>query len=138
MVDVDEREEATLNVQLNNPSMQGDWDFDKLANMAEEFDLDLADDCGFTETDIDLMFDGDDRFSQLFQSKEAEDLRKSVEKVKNAKTASIERMKEKDCIDWFVVIVFDTQQKKIDFLKEISIPKYEQYITEDQVRRIAK
>ena len=137
-VEVDEREEATLNVQLNNPSMQGDWDFDKLANMAEEFDLDLSEDMGFTETDIDLMFDGDDRFSQLFENKEVENLRESVQKVKDAKSASIERMKEKDCIDWFVVIMFDTQEKKIDFLKEISIPKYEQYITEEQVRRIAK
>lgn len=138
VVDVDEREEATLNVQLNNPSMQGDWDFDKLANMAEEFDLDLSEDMGFTDTDIDLMFDGDDRFSQLFESKESEDLRGAVEKVKQAKSASIERMKEKDCIDWFVVIVFDTQEKKIEFLKKISIPKYEQYITEDQLMRILK
>ena len=30
VVDVDEREEKILNVQLNNPSMQGDWDMDKL------------------------------------------------------------------------------------------------------------
>lgn len=138
VIDVDEREEAALNVQLNNLSMQGDWDFDKLANMAEEFDLDLKEDMGFTETDIDLMFDGDDRFSQLFESKEAEDLREKVQKVKEAKASSVERMKEKNCIDWFVVIVFDTQEKKINFLKEISIPKYEQYITEDQVRRICK
>lgn len=118
--------------------MQGEWDFDKLANMAEEFDLDLKDDLGFTELDIDLMFEGDDRFSQLFENKEVEDLRGAVENVKNTKAASIERMKEKDSIDWYVVIVFDNQDKKNDFLKEISIPKYEHYITEDQVRRIQK
>lgn len=138
VVDVDEREEAALNVQLNNPSMQGDWDFDKLAMMAEDFDLDLKDDLGFTETDIDFMFEGDDRFSKLFESKEAEDLRGAVEKVKESKSKSIERMKEKDNIDWYVVIVFDNQEKKDDFLKEISIPKYERYITEDQVRRLSR
>ena len=138
VVDVDEREEAALNVQLNNPSMQGEWDFDKLDMVTDDFDLDLKDDLGFTELDIDLMFEGDDRFSQLFENKEVEDLRGAVENVKNTKAASIERMKEKDCIDWYVVIVFDNQEKKNDFLKEISIPKYERYITEDQVRRIAK
>lgn len=138
VVDVDEREEAALNVQLNNPSMQGEWDFDKLAMMADDFDLDLKDDLGFTELDIDLMFEGDDRFSQLFENKEVEDLRGAVENVKNTKAASLERMKEKDCIDWYVVIVFDNQDKKNDFLKEISIPKYERYITEDQVRRLAR
>lgn len=136
VVDVDEREEAMLNVQLNNPSMQGEWDFDKLAMVADDFDLDLKDDLGFTELDIDLMFEGDDRFSQLFENKEVEDLRGAVEAVKNTKAASIERMKEKDNIDWYVVIVFDNQDKKNDFLKEISIPKYERYITEDQVRRL--
>lgn len=85
VVDVDEREEAALNVQLNNPSMQGDWDFDKLANMADEFDLDFKDDLGFTETDIDLMFEGDDRFSQLFESQEAEDLRGGCPESKRLK-----------------------------------------------------
>ena len=85
VVDVDEREEAALNVQLNNPSMQGEWDFDKLANMAEEFDLDLSDDLGFTETDIDFMFEGDDRFSQLFQTQEGENMRGDLEKVKQAR-----------------------------------------------------
>lgn len=138
VVDVDEREEAALNVQLNNPSMQGEWDFDKLAMMADDFDFDLKDDLGFTELDIDLMFEGDDRFSQLFENKEVEDLRGAVETVKNTKAASIERMKEKDNIDWYVVIVFDNQDKKNDFLKEISIPKYERYITEDQVRRLTR
>ena len=33
VIDVDEKEEAILNVHLNNPSMQGDWDLDKLAEM---------------------------------------------------------------------------------------------------------
>ena len=138
VVDVDEREEAALNVQLNNPSMQGDWDYDKLAMMAEEFDLDMKEDMGFTELDVDLMFEGDDRFSQLFENKEVEDLKGAVQEVKNTKAASLERMKEKDSIDWYVVIVFDNQDKKNDFLKEISIPKYERYITEEQVRRLAK
>ena len=85
VVDVDPREEAALNVQLNNPSMQGEWDLDKLANMAEEFDLDLSTDMGFTESDIDFMFEGDDRFSQLFQTKEAADIGAQIEDIKAAK-----------------------------------------------------
>lgn len=82
---MDEREEAALNVQLNNPSMQGEWDFDKLAMMSEDFDLDLKDDLGFTDTDIDFMFDGDDRFSQLFDSQESEDERGKLEEIKDAR-----------------------------------------------------
>lgn len=138
VVDVDEREEAALNVQLNNPSMQGEWDLDKLANMAEEFDLDLSEDLGFTESDIDFMFEGDDRFSQLFETKEGENMRGDLEKVKKARKQSVENLKERNNINWFTVIVFENEADRDAFMKEISIPKYEQYITEEQVRRITK
>lgn len=136
VVDVDEREEAALNVQLNNPSMQGEWDLDKLAFMSEEFQLDLKDDLGFTETDIDFMFEGDDRFSQLFDTQEGENMRGDLQKVKDARKQSVENLKDRNNINWYTVIVFETEADREAFMKEISIPKHEQYITEDQVRRI--
>ena len=138
VVDVDEREEAALNVQLNNPSMQGEWDLDKLANMSEEFDLDLSEDLGFTESDIDFMFEGDDRFSQLFETKEGENMRGDLEQVKAARKESAEKLKERNNINWFTVIVFESEADRNAFMKEISIPIHEQYVTEEQVRRIIK
>lgn len=138
VVDVDEREEAALNVQLNNPSMQGEWDLDKLANMTEEFDLDLSEDLGFTESDIDFMFEGDDRFSQLFEAQEGENMRGDLQKVKEARAKSVENLKERNSIDWYTVIVFENEADHDAFMREISIPKYKKYITEDQVRRIVK
>lgn len=138
VIDVDEREEAALNVQLNNPSMQGEWDLDKLANMTEEFDLDLSEDLGFTESDIDFMFEGDDRFSQLFNTQESEDVRGDIEKVKEARKKGMERVKERGEINWYTTIVFETEKDRDAFMKEISIPKYERFITEDQVRRISR
>lgn len=136
VVDVDEREEAALNVQLNNPSMQGEWDLDKLAMMAEDFDLDLSADMGFTESDIDFMFDGDDRFSQLFETQEGENMRGDLENVKKARKENVDKMKEKNSINWYTVIVFENEEERNAFMKEISIPKHERYITEEQVRRI--
>lgn len=138
VVDVDEKEEAALNVQLNNPSMQGEWDLDKLANMAEEFDLDMSEDLGFTESDIDFMFEGDDRFSQLFNTQESENVRGDIEKVKEARKKEMERVKERGEINWYTTIVFETEKDRDAFMQEISIPKYERFITEDQVRRISR
>lgn len=138
VVDVDEREEATLNVQLNNPSMQGEWDIDKLASISEEFDLDLGDDLGFTDSDIDFLFEGDERFSELFDTQEKENMRGDLEAVKAARKESAERLKERNSIDWFTVIVFENEDARNQFMKEISIPKHEKYITEDQVRRLAR
>lgn len=130
VVDVDEREEAALNVQLNNPSMQGEWDLDKLANMAEEFDLDLSADMGFSESDIDFMFEGDDRFSQLFETQEGENMRGDLDKVKEARKKSVENLKDRNNINWYTVIVFENEEDRNNFMREISIPKHEQYITE--------
>ena len=138
VVDVDEKEEATLNVQLNNPSMQGEWDLEKLAMISEDFDLDLGEDLGFTETDIDFMFEGDERFSNLFDTQEKEDMRGDLEAVKDARKQSAENLKERNSIDWFTVIVFENEADRNEFMKEISIPKHEKYITEDQVRRLAR
>lgn len=138
VVDVDEREEAALNVQLNNPSMQGEWDLDKLAGISEEFDLDMSDDLGFTQTDIDFMFDGDERFSQLFESEEGEKMRGDLEAVKAARKESAEKLKERNSIEWYVGIVFETKEDRNRFLREISIPVHEQYVTEEQIRRISQ
>ena len=138
VIDVDEREEAALNVQLNNPSMQGEWDLDKLANMTEEFDLDLSKDLGFTESDIDFMFEGDDRFSQLFETKEGEHMRDALDNVKEARKKSVENLKERNSIQWFTTIVFETEKDREAFHQAISVPKYEQYITEEQVRRLCR
>jgi hypothetical protein len=138
VADVDEREEAALNVQLNNPSMQGEWDLDKLANMTEEFDLDLSEDLGFTDSDIDFMFEGDDRFSQLFETVEGEKMRGDLEKVKAARKQSVDNLKDRNNINWYTVIVFENETDRDAFMKEISIPKYEKYVTEDQVRRITR
>lgn len=138
VVDVDEREEAALNVQLNNPSMQGEWDFDKLAMMSEEFELDLKDDMGFTETDIDFMFEGDDRFSQLFETKEGEHMRGALDAVKEARKESAEKLKERNNIEFFTVIVHENEKDRENFMKEISMPIHEKYITEEQLRRLLK
>lgn len=138
VVDIDEREEAALNVQLNNPSMQGEWDLDKLAMMSEEFDLDLSDDLGFTETDIDFMFEGDERFSQLFETQEGENMRGDLEKVKAARKEGQERLKERNNIDFYTVIVFENEDDRKAFMQAISVPISEKYITEDQLMRITK
>lgn len=76
VIDVDEREEAQLNVQLNNPSMQGDWDLDKLAIMADDFSLSM-DDLGFSKEDAAFLFDGDDRFTELYNTTEANEVKKN-------------------------------------------------------------
>lgn len=137
VIDVSEREEAEINVQLNNPSMQGDWDFDALADLAEGFDL-TFDDMGFSDTDIDLMFDGDDRFSTLFDVPEAEESKEAIQAVRESRAQGVQALKERNSISWYDVIVFSDEDERREFHKRIHVPEYEEYVTVDQIERIVK
>lgn len=136
VIDVDEADEAKLNVQLNNPSMQGDWDLDKLSEMTSEFDLSL-DELGFSKTDADLLFEGDDRFSNLFEEKEAIASKEQIQKIKECRSQAKETLKERNSINFYSVVVFENEEDREAFYKAISVPKYEEYITADQVRRLS-
>lgn len=137
VIDVDEKEEAILNVQLNNPSMQGDWDLDRLAEMTTEFDIDFQE-MGFTALDVDFMYDGDERFTQMFETPEAEEVKKGLEEVKAARQAGKERMAEKNNINFYSIIVFEDEKAKADFYKKISVPVSEEYLTVDKILRLEK
>lgn len=137
VVDVDEREEALLNIQLNNPSMQGDWDIDKLGDIVQDFDINF-DDMGFTQLDVDLMFDGDDRFSKLFEKEEVEETKDTLAQIKEARARGKERLEDKNNINWYSVLIFENEKDREEFYKLISVPVSEEYITVDKIMRLVK
>lgn len=135
VIDVDERTEAKINVLLNNPSMQGEWDLDKLAFMSEEFEMSF-DEMGFSKLDVDFMFDGDDRFTELFETPEAQEVKTGLEEVKEARAKSKERMQEKNNINFYSVIVFEDEAAKAEFYRKINVPLSEEFLTADKVLRL--
>lgn len=136
VVDVDEKDEAKLNVILNNPSIQGEWDLDKLAGLTEEFDL-TFDEMGFTKLDVDFLYDGDERFTEKFETPEAGEVKQGLEEVKAARQAGKERLQERNNINWYSVIVFANEEEKAAFYKKINTPLSEEYLTLDKIMRIA-
>ena len=135
VIDVDEREEAQLNVKLNNPDLQGDWDFQKLADMADEFDLSF-DDMGFSDMTVDMMFDGDDRFSALLDNDDVNGVMSDMGEIKAARERIREDSAEKDSINFFTTIVFHDEARKKRFMQAISVNSWEQYVTLEQVLRV--
>lgn len=136
VVDVDEKEEAILNVQLNNPSLQGEFDLDKLAMMPEEFDIDFEE-MGFTKLDVDFMYDGDERFTSMYETPEASEAKTGLEKVKEARQAGKERLKERGNANFYSIIVFEDEKQKEAFYRAINTPISEEYLTVDKVQRLA-
>ena len=135
VIDVDEREEAKLNVQLNNPSMQGEWDLDKLAEMTDMFDISL-DDMGFSEADATFMFDGDERFTELFETPEAADEKDKIKQLREKRERGKQEMEEDNLNMPMVTIVFEDHAARNEFMKQIHVEPHERYITVQQVRRL--
>ncbi len=130
LVSLDEKQEKSANVLMNNPSVQGEWDFDKLADMV--FDSELsAQDMGFTDADINIMFGSDDRFDDLFGYEDPEDLQKvkaTSQEIRDARDTSLKEMEQAQSSDFYFVVICQDQKVKDDLLKHFGFPQYEIYV----------
>lgn len=138
VIDVNDREEKALNVQLNNPSMQGEWDLDKLAAFNTDFGLDLEKDLGFTEFDVVTMFGGDDRFTKLFEDDADVRAAKGIlGDIKADRAAMSEKLKEEQGADFYFTVVCESQGDKDELLRQMGVPITEEFISSAAVRRLS-
>jgi hypothetical protein len=131
VIDVDERTEKELNVFLNNPGGMGEWDLDKLAalNLDEAISFD---EMGFDKYDVDMLFDGDSRFSDFFtDDEEVKKTGAALEKVKEARKQSKEKLKERNDAQFYFVVVCKDQAEKEVLMKKIGMPAFEQFVPGD-------
>ena len=136
VIDVDEREEKQLNVQLNNTSMMGEWDLDKLGEMFESDNF-TAEELGFSDLDIDIMFNGDERFSELFRDNdEVEAAKEQINEIKEHRKASTEKMKEAQGANFYFTVVCESEEDKKLLLREMSLPVGEAFVSSTHVRRL--
>ena len=138
VIDVDEKTEKKINVQLNNPSMQGDFDFDMLGELALEFDGGLAD-FGFSDFDIEMMFGTNEKFQELLPDAPAVEAAKAdIKEIKEQRKNMNEKYSKEQNADFYFVVVCKDQQEKDDLLGAMSVPNTEKYINSTQLRRIIK
>lgn len=147
VIDVDEKQEKILNVQLNNPSMQGSWDLDSLQSLAIDDGIDFGD-MGFNASDIDFMFDGEVAFDgsekevsdEEFEKQEKTEEEVEAEKdglaeLKQMKREAREQMKDQDTIDFYCKLIFPSNEVKQEVYRMADIPAQEEFITFDQLKR---
>lgn len=116
VLDVSEQEEKELNVFFNNPSAMGEWDLDKLAELNLSDGIDFGD-MGFEQYDIDMLFDGDSRFSQLFiDDEEIKKVEGRLDEVKAARKQGVDKMKERNQAAFYVTVVCKSNEEKAERL----------------------
>lgn len=129
LVRISETEELEMLVFLNNPSAQGGWDTELLAELNQDFGVDFGD-MGFDKLDVDLLFDGDARFSDMFQDNtEISETKDALREIKEHRKESTEKLKERNSAEIYTVIVFKDEKEKEECMKLLHYPKYEHYIS---------
>jgi len=128
VIDLDDKSEKEMVVFFNNPSAQGEWDLDGIAKLKLEDGIGF-DDMGFSEADVDYMFNGDGRFSELFQDTgEVYEDKEKLKKVKEVREKGKEDNIENDASILYTTIIFESDEEKVRVCRLIGAPIYEKYI----------
>lgn len=131
VVDLDEKTELEMLVFFNNPSAQGDWQNDLLAEINIECGVSF-DAMGFDNLDVNLLFDGDSRFSEMFADPPIVDETKgALDEIKAHRKESTEKMKDEQSAEFYFVVVCRDQKEKGELLKQMKIQAFENYISAD-------
>lgn len=127
VIDVPLREEKILNVQLNNPSMQGEWDIDKLTELVGD-DIN-PEEMGFSESDSELLFGDDSQFSDVLQDVEGvKDAKDALKEIKEHRAESAKKMAEENSANFYFTVVCESEEQKKAILKTIGVPDWETFI----------
>lgn len=109
-VDLDEKTEKEQNIFMNNPDVQGAFDFEKLEVMVPEIDLDLA---GLEFADIYKAF-GDLPMNEKAQEALV-GISNSILEMRNMLEKSREKYDEKNDTNFYLVVVFKNHEERKAF-----------------------
>jgi hypothetical protein len=128
MVDLEEKDEISLNVFLNNTAAQGEWDALALQDLHALFpDINLEKDFGFDASDIDVMFNLEDQ-KEAMEAEREKAQEYTADTFREIKKKSREKAKAEntqggsynlDETDYVVQIVFPNNSEKHEFMRKI-------------------
>lgn len=132
-VDVDDLRERELNVLLNNPETQGDWDLDSLKELLSVDGIDLAN-TGFGAADVMQLFGEAPKQGASETDKELLD---SLAKVKDSYKKLEAATAAKDETEFYAVVVFRSEAERSEFCQSLGLPD-NRYVNGDYLRTRVK
>lgn len=133
-IDVDEKTEKALNVALNNPNAQADYDLEKLGILLKEIEPEKA---LFDRSDIMHLFGTD-----IFEQQDPEAFAKLNDQVRDARERykAIQAGKADKHDDWnyYCVLVFNNQKDREAFAKRLGMEDNKWLNGEAVARKIFK
>ena len=147
LIDVEEKEEKELLILLNNPSAQGEWDYDTLRELIPDIDYK---DAGLTEQDLDIIGvdfnfqteeentiadELDTLMEPVREERQAEVTQKQAERAE--KVAHMKQVKEEvkqaatkaaADMDAYLMLSFDNWDAKVEFCEKFGFNPDEKFL----------
>lgn len=132
VIDITEKDERILNVQLNNPSMQGEWDLDKLTALANDADI-SPDQFGFSEGDIAVLFGQESLDEILIDKVEVSNTKQKFREIKEKRKRGQKEMEDKNDADFYFTVVCENKEQKQALMRYFGIPEWECFVNGSKI-----
>ena len=134
VVDLSEKDEMALNVQMNNTSMMGEFDFDALNDMVSQ-GVEIND-LGFSEADIDILF-GDGLNAEPFQDvDEVKEAKGTLKSIKEDRSEFMKKMKEQNDANYYFMVVCESSDQRAELFKKMGVPFSEEVVPANLLPRL--
>jgi ParB-like chromosome segregation protein Spo0J len=133
VVDIDDKSEREINILLNNPGAQGDWNLEKLGALLQDNEVKLdIDATGFDVADVYKLF-GDSPFEERPEqlAEMGERLREVVEATEKAQ----ETARARDSAHFYLVVVFRDDEDRVEFTSALGLED-NRYVDGRELRRL--
>lgn len=128
VIDVPEDEEKIINVQMNNPSMMGEWDIEKLKDLKLVDNIEFTD-LGFTDVDVAIMFGDDERLNELFvDDPAAARAKETLKDIKADRAQAADKLKADNSIGYYFVVVCESTDDRTALMQEMGVAVCEEYV----------
>lgn len=136
-VDLDEKREMELNVQLNNTSMMGDFDVFKLGEM-KELGADIEN-MGFSESDLDLLFSDEAGLDAITEdSEEAEEAKGTLSDIKADRKKMNAKKETENSASYYFIVVCESEAQRTELYKHMAVPLSEEFVSVNHLRRLTQ
>lgn len=137
-IDVDEKTERQLNLFLNNPNAQGDWDTDALEKLIKDLDGDLNG-TGFDKIELQALCDSVEMAGIFSDDKDkAAGAVDKIQELKDRRAAAKDKNQTLDDAEFYAILVFEDRSKLDVFLDKCQLPKTERYHDGRKVEEMLK
>lgn len=136
VVHLSEKDEKILNVQLNNQSMMGEFDYDALRDM--QFEAPDLDQLGFSDSDLDIVFgeNGGEIGKLVADSEEAEETKDTLDEIKDERKQMNKQKDAENSASFYFTVICEDEAQRTALMKKMGVPIYEEFVTADKLKKL--